>query len=100
MSIGLMKKNPKKSTSIYLSDELDEFLLNHPLGRSEVIKNSLHLFSEVDWQSIKEKAHELGLTPGRLIDVAVDQFSELTPEQQDEKISRYYGKLRRKLENK
>ena len=89
-----MKKNPKKPTSVNLTEEQENYLKSHPLGRTEVIKNSIILFSEVDWELIKKKAKELGITPGRLIDVALFQFEKLSEEEKYQAIIDYLKVMR------
>jgi hypothetical protein len=88
-----MKKNPKKPTSILLSEDQEDFLVTHPLGRTEVIKNALLLFSEIDWEIIKVEAHNLGLRPGMLVKVAIHYFTLLPKTDRRHKIADFLDYL-------
>lgn len=93
-----MKKNPKKPTSIYLSDEQEKFLVSHPLGRTEVIKNALDLFSEIDWETIKGLAKNYQCHPGLLVDIAVQYFSKLDEVDRLQKFLEYWQARRKEAE--
>ncbi|MEW6234705.1 MAG: hypothetical protein AB1656_04900 [Candidatus Omnitrophota bacterium] len=62
-------------------------------NKTDIVLSALRLFHESDIKEIYSLAHELGLTPGRLVDVAVEQFKSLSLPDRRKRIADYYGKL-------
>jgi hypothetical protein len=63
-------------------------------SRTDMVINGILLMSEIDWDTIKKKAKKLGVTPGRLLDVALHRFNDLPTDEQYDALIDYYKIIR------
>ncbi|MBN2326856.1 MAG: hypothetical protein JXR73_06855 [Candidatus Omnitrophica bacterium] len=78
--------------NIRISQDLHEWLQQFEKGETtKFVEFALNTFSEFDYELLENTAKELGLIPGRLIEVALLHFSSLSPEEQNRLISKDFA---------
>lgn len=84
----------KKQTAFRLPPDLLDWMATQDQSQTDLVIEGLKLLSETNLEAVKKKAKKLGVTPGRLLDVALHRFNDLPTDEQYDALIDYYKIIR------